>query len=131
MNFQIGRLGWAMDGVRFVLAGVVNTLITLAAYQVLLFVVPAWLAYTISWAGGLLFVMIFYPARVFAGARRDLPARVGLATSYAVVFVLGLVTLRVLGNFGLSSRIAIFGVLAMTTALNFVLGRFILSRTND
>lgn len=126
--------GWAADGLRFVLAGALNTLITLGAYQFLLFVAPAWLAYTLSWLCGLLIVVVFYPSRVFAGARRDLAARASLAASYAAIFFLGLGTLRVLATVGIPPRISIFAVLAVTTASNFLLGRLILktgSRRND
>jgi len=117
---------WAADGFRFLLAGAVNTLITLAVYQLLLFIAPPWLAYTMSWLVGLLFVVVFYPSRVFAGARRDLAARMGLGASYVAVFLLGLATLRILENGGVPARLSIFAVLAVTTAANFVVGRLIL-----
>ena len=126
MNSRAARQGWAADGLRFVVAGAVNTLVTLAIYQLLLFVVPAWLAYTISWMCGLLLVMVLYPSRVFAGARRDIAARVWLGASYAAVFLLGLGTLRMLQAAGVPARLAIFAVLAVTTASNFILGRLIL-----
>jgi len=117
---------WAADGLRFVIAGAVNTLITLAAYQLLLFVSLPWVAYTFSWICGLAFVTALYPSRVFAGARRDFAARALLGASYAAVFLLGLGTLRFLAAAGLAPRISIFAVLAVTTASNFLLGRLIL-----
>jgi putative flippase GtrA len=118
--------GWSGDGVRFVLAGVANTLITLAAYQLLLFIAPAWLAYSASWILGLLFVVAFYPSRVFAGARRDLAARFWLGASYVAVFLVGLAALRLLEAGQVPPRLAIFAVLALTTVSNFLLGRFVL-----
>ena len=114
------------DGLRFLLAGGLNTLLTLAAYQALLFVSPAWMAYALSWVCGLLFVMIVYPSRVFAGARTDMAARARLGASYAILFLLGLGTLRLLGQAGVPARLAILGVLAVTTLSNFVLGRLAL-----
>jgi putative flippase GtrA len=128
MSSRAAYQNWAADGLRFVLAGTANTLITLAAYQLLLFVMPAWLAYTSSWVGGLLFVIVFYPSRVFAGARRDFAARALLGGSYAAVFLLGLGTLRFLATAGLAPRLSIFAVLAVTTISNFLLGRFILKK---
>jgi len=121
------RQGLTADGLRFVLAGAANTLITLAVYQLLLFLTPDWLAYTLSWVCGLIFVVVFYPSRVFAGARRDVAARTTLGASYAAVFLLGLGTLRVLATAGVPARLAIFIVLAVTTASNFLLGRLILT----
>ena len=131
MSSPAARQGWAADGLRFVFAGAVNTLVTLAIYQLLLFIASAWLAYTISWLCGLLLVMIFYPSRVFAGARRDLAARVWLGISYAAVFLLGFGTLRMLQEAGIPARLSIFAVLAVTTASNFILGRMILKTRHD
>jgi putative flippase GtrA len=126
MSSHAARGTWAADGLRFLVAGAANTTVTLAIFQLLLFLMPSWMAYTLSWLSGLLLVMIFYPSRVFAGARRDLTARVWLGASYAAVFLLGLGALRVLGMTGISARISIFAVLAITTAANFLLGRLIL-----
>lgn len=126
MNSRAPGCGWAGDGLRFLLAGAVNTLITLAVYQLLLFVTSPSLGYGLSWVCGLLFVIIFYPSRVFAGARRDLSARAWLGCSYLALFLVGLGTLKVLGTMQVPPRISIFIVLAVTTASNFLLGRWIL-----
>lgn len=114
------------DGLRFLIAGLANTLLTLAVYQLLLFAMPPWAAYALSWVGGLLFVVTFYPTRVFAGARRDTTARVRLGVTYAAMFLLGLATLQLLGAAGAPPRLAILLVLAVTTAANFLLGRLVL-----
>jgi hypothetical protein len=63
---------------------------------------------------------------VFAGARRDIAARITLGGAYVALFLLGLGSLRVLAIAGIPPRIAIFIVLAVTTASNFLLGRLIL-----
>jgi putative flippase GtrA len=122
--------GWSGDGLRFLLAGAINTLITLVAYELLLFFAPTWLAYSSSWVMGLLFVVVFYPSRVFARARRDFTARLWLGTSYVLVFVIGLAALRLLEAREVPSRLAIFAVLALTTSSNFLLGRFVLRSPN-
>lgn len=114
------------DAVRFLLAGGLNTLFTLFVYQLLLFVTGPTAAYAISWFCGLAIVIVFYPSRVFAGARTDLRARLGLAASYAAIFSLGVVALRVLAAVGIPPRLAILGVLAVTTIANFLIGRLIL-----
>lgn len=128
MMVQSLRYRLAADGWRFGLAGAANTLTTLVIYQLLLFFVPAWLAYAISWLVGFSFVVIFYPSRVFAGARRDAGARLWFGVAYVVVFFLGLGLLRFAIFSGLPPSVAIFGVMAVTTAVNFGLGRWLLTR---
>lgn len=115
------------DGVRFLAAGGLNTLLTLGVYQLLLFVAPDWLAYAASWVAGLAFVTSVYPDRVFVGGRRDRAARLQLAATYATLFVLGLGTLRALGWLGVPPRLSILLVIGVTTLGNFVLGRAILT----
>jgi hypothetical protein len=131
MNSLAARQGWAADGVRFLLAGAANTLITLAVYELLLFATPPWLAYSLSWLCGLLFVVLFYPSRVFAGGRRDFAARAALGASYVGIFLLGLGTLKALVTAGVPARISIFAVVAVTTGSNFILGRLILAAGNS
>lgn len=114
------------DGLRFLAAGGFNTLLTLAIYQLLLFAMPDWAAYALSWAAGLAFVVIVYPDRVFAGGRRDAQARVRLGATYAALFLFGLVALRALGAAGVPPRLSILAVLVLTTGANFMLGRLIL-----
>lgn len=128
MSVRFQLKSWAGDGARFILAGALNTLLTLAVYQALLFVLPSWTAYTLSWVTGLLFVIVFYPSRVFGDARRDARARATLGTCYAAVFVTGLIVLRLTQQASIPPRIAIFGVLLITTAANFILSRLILTK---
>jgi putative flippase GtrA len=118
----------AADGFRFVLAGALNTLLTLALYQGLLFFLPPWLAYTFSWIAGLILVVVVYPSRVFASGRRDLLARGLFGGSYAAVFLAGLFALRFLQSIGVPPRISIFAVIVLTTTVNFFSGRLILTR---
>lgn len=119
----------AGDGLRFLAAGGFNTLLTLAIYQLLLFAMPDWAAYALSWAAGLAFVVVIYPDRVFAGGRRDAGARVRLGVTYAALFLLGLAALRGLGAAGVAPRLSILAVLVLTTVANFALGRLILRGT--
>lgn len=114
------------DGLRFLIAGGLNTALTLVVYQALLFILSPSASYAISWCCGLFFVISFYPSRVFSGACADVSARVRLGISYAVLFLLGLGALRLLGWAGVSPRLAILVVLGITTASNFLVGRCVL-----
>lgn len=125
MRLPASRL-LAGDGLRFLAAGGFNTLLTLAIYQLLLFAMPDWAAYALSWVAGLTFVVIVYPDRVFAGGRRDAGARIRLGLTYAALFLLGLAALRALGVAGVPPRLSILAVLVLTTVANFALGRLIL-----
>lgn len=116
------------DGARFLVAGLVNTGLTLLVYQLLLFALPPALAYAGAWGAGLVFVALIYPDRVFEGGRRDARSRLAVAASYVGVFLSGLVVLALLERAGLSPRLAILLVIVWTTLLNFMLSRMILRR---
>jgi hypothetical protein len=59
----------AGDALRFAIAGILNTSLTLLAYQLFLFVMPRQGAYALSWVCGIVFVLVFYPSQVFTGGR--------------------------------------------------------------
>jgi putative flippase GtrA len=120
--------GLGGDGLRFLLAGAANTLLAFAAYQLFLFAMGPSPAYALAWVCGLVFVVIVYPSKVFAGARTDATARFRLGLTYAAVFLVGLATLEGLIALGLSPRLAIILVMAVTTFANFFLGRLVLGR---
>lgn len=120
--------GLSRDATRFLLAGLVNTGLTVLVYQLLLFALSPALAYAGAWCIGLVFVALVYPDRVFEGGRRDARSRMAVAASYAGVFLSGLVVLALLERAGLSPRLAILGVIVWTTLLNFALSRMILRR---
>lgn len=120
------RASLAADGVRFLVAGAANTLLTLGLFQLFLFALPPGRSYALSWACGLLFVVAVYPSRVFGNARTDVRARARLGITYAALFLFGLGTLRLLEWVGVPARLAILGVIAATMLGNFVLGRWVL-----
>jgi len=115
--------GVAADGLRFLVAGAINTALTAAVYFLCLpFISPA-VAYAIAWLVGICFVMIVYPNRVFLGGRRTLRARLLFGALTVAVFLVGLVALRFLVQSIGDARIAFLITLALTTALNFLGGR--------
>jgi putative flippase GtrA len=116
------------DAVRFLVAGSVNTLLSLLVYQALLFVLsPAW-SYAVAWAAGIIFPAVVYPHRVFPGGRRAMTDRLLLAMCYAGIFLAGLVLLQLFIALTAAPRVAIIGTLAVTTAISFLISRLILRR---
>lgn len=131
MRYDVGqssRQTVIADGARFLVAGVLNTLLTLVVYQSLLFVLSHKLAYALAWAAGLVFVMIVYPNRVFLRGRTGISDRFALGATYVGVFLLGLTMLELSSQMGIDPRWGILGVMAMTTAATFLSGRYLLRR---
>lgn len=125
---RLERASLAADGMRFLVAGGLNTLLTLVVYQALLLVMPYPAAYAAAWIAGLLFVMIVYPSRVFPQGRKGLADRLALGASYVAVFLCGLAVLEALTRAGISPRLGIFLVMIATTAASFAAGRLLLRR---
>ncbi|WP_432807257.1 GtrA family protein [Microvirga terrae] len=111
---------------RFLGAGLVNTALTLVIYQVLLFWLPATVAYAGAWLVGLAFVALVYPSRVFKGGRTGNEARIATSVIYLLGFAIGLTTVKFLDTTFGAERLAIFGALLVTTIFNFALMRAVL-----
>lgn len=116
------------DALRFVLAGGINTLLTLFVYQVILFFLPHSFAYALSWLVGILYISIVYPTKVFPGGSASLIKIGATVTIYIVVFMISLWCLEFVVSKGLHERLAIFVVLILSTTLNFVLMRTVYRR---
>ncbi|MFC1701368.1 hypothetical protein ACFL1J_01275 [Pseudomonadota bacterium] len=113
------------DGLRFIIAGGINTILTLCIYQFALFFLSHSFAYAFSWLVGILYLIIVYPTKVFPGGNNS-PKRIGVATAiYLVVFMISLWSLDFIVSTGLHERLAIFVVLVMSASLNFVLMRLV------
>lgn len=117
------------DAVRFLIAGGLNTALTSIVYFAGLTVLTSSLSYGLAWLTGLVFVMTFYPDRVFPGGRSGLADRLAIGGSIVVMFAIGLVILRVLESVLRNTALAFFVTLATTTILNFVISRWILRRS--
>jgi putative flippase GtrA len=116
------------DATRFLVAGLINTGLTLLVYQALLFVMTPALAYAGSWVAGLAYVALVYPDRVFKGGRRTTRDRLLVAASYCGVFLAGLGLLFLLEKTRVPPRLGIVAVILVTTILNFLSSRVILRR---
>ncbi len=114
------------DGIRYIGAGGVNTLITVIIYQILLLLLPHSYAYSISWIIGIIFLVTIYPTKVFTGGKDSTKRRVAIATSYLIVFGASIQCLNMLVRFGIHERIAIFIILIFSSLLNFLLMRYLI-----
>ena len=80
---------------RYLFAGSANTLSTMAVYQLLVTIFTPAVAYSLAWLVGLLIVAVAYPKFVFRVTGGW--ARGGaIAITYATVFVVGLLLIKLL-----------------------------------
>ena len=124
--------GWsrlAGDGFRFLGAGALNTLLTLALYQLLVFWLSPSVAYVVCWMTGFVCVTYAYPRLVFRldGTRRT-AQRTKVAGVYAASFVLGWLIVAGLDWAWGWQRLSIFVSVAVTTVFNFGVMRWALLR---
>lgn len=124
----LSRASLGADALRFLVAGGLNTLLTFLLYQLALFVVSPSLAYGLAWLCGLVFVVVFYPSRVFAQKNTKLGNRLAIAATYLIVFFIGLATIDILSRFGMPPRYSVIFAIVVTTVSNFIGGRFLVRR---
>jgi len=120
--------GLTGDGIRFVVFGLLNMVLSLALYQILLFIMPASVAYSITWVIGIAFVAILYPSIVFSGVRQSWINHAITATIYVCSFVLGSMVVVLADRSYPGNRLSIFATLALTTSFNFLAMRLLLRR---
>lgn len=117
------------DAIRFLIAGGLNTLLTLIAYQIALGWFSERVSYSLAWILGLVYVAVVYPDRVFVGGRQDRLSRLLIVLSYVASYFIGLLVLAQAVDIGVHRRFAIFVSLAVTTVLGFLSSRFLLRRS--
>lgn len=123
---KIKPTNFAGDAVRFLFAGGLNTLLSYLVYLLLNMVVSYQTAYALSWLFGLLFIVIFYPSKVFIGSQNSWKKVALLILQYIFVFACGLQCLMLMvGYFGLPEALAALFTMVLTTGLNFILMRLL------
>lgn len=120
-----GRGGRSLTGAgwRFLLVGGLNTLATGILLVILSYLMPGWLAYTITFAIGLIFSTVFAARWIFT--RNGTPrATVLYAVSYLVIFFIGLAC--VAGIRALEWPVYLNALSVVVTApLGFIAGRLV------
>ena len=114
------------QGLRFLTVGLVNTLGTLALYQLLLFVMPYSPAYAIAWIVGLVFVNLAYPYFVYGKPRATRRETLLNSCYYLGSFGLSWALLYGFTNLlHVNPRLSVLLVLALVVPLNFGVTRLI------
>jgi putative flippase GtrA len=115
---------WRRGG-RFLVVGLANTVVTYAIFVVLGLLIPPEVAYTVAFLVGLLWVSLGTSRFVFRSRGR--PWRiVSFAAVYLVMYAIGRVIVELLAPADLLSlMVASIAIIAVTTPLAYVAGRFI------
>lgn len=111
---------------RFLLIGGTNTLLTTALLVGLSYAMPGWLAYTISFALGLVYTTVFAARWVFTSTGS--PRRAALyAACYLVIFAMGLLVIAGVRALDWPAYANALSVL-VTAPLGFIAGRIVFRR---
>jgi len=113
---------------RFLIAGGLNTLLTLAVYQVLLSWVTYSVAYTIAFSLGIAFTGVVYVRFVFPGKATRMKFFTN-AAYYIISYLLSLLVLDAIIRWtAIGERYAIFITIACIIPINFFVLRRLLAR---
>lgn len=132
MNGLLNEHNLLGDGLRFVLVGVGNTLLTLLIFQALLFHLSPLVSYYVSWAIGLAVLITAFPRYVFKGSALTAWRAVLTVVIYLISVLSGGWLLNQLTALGIMPRVGILMTVAFTTIFNFAASRLVfrLSRLN-
>ncbi len=111
---------------RFVMAGAVNTGLSVLVYQAALFVMPHGPAYVLAYLAGIAIAYVLYSRQVF-----DAPLGTRRFAVFAVFYLLSLAVGTALNGalievFGIIERLAIFITVALMLPVNYLGSRFCL-----
>jgi putative flippase GtrA len=113
---------------RFIVVGLANTLITGCIFFGLALLLPVWLAYTIAFGLGIVFVTTITPRLVFS-ARPSVSRRLTYGAWYLVVYFVGLACVTILSNVMHLDHLRVVACsLVATTTLSFFGGRVLFAR---
>lgn len=116
------------EGLRFLIVGGINTLLTYLVYLILLNFTGYALAFTASFAIGILFAFVGYSLFVFRSALQW-HKLIQYPLIYGVQYILGLLFLSVLiKSFKIDDRIAPIINVAVLTPITFMLNRIFLAK---
>ena len=109
----------ANDGRRFAIAGILNSVLSIGLYQLLMCIMPATPAYTLTWVVGVVLVSLIYPGRVFSGVQQNRRNFAITAGVYVFSFLLGSVVVFLADGIWPGNRLSVFVAILLSSALNF------------
>jgi putative flippase GtrA len=113
---------------RFIVVGLANTIVTGCIFFGLSLFVPVWIAYSLAFGLGIVFVTTVTPRLVFS-ARPSVSRRLTYGAWYLVVYFVGLACVAFLSEVMHLGRLEVVACsLAATTSLSFVGGRVLFAR---
>ena len=120
------------EGLRFLIAGGINTLLSYLIYLALLRFASYLIAFSISFAAGIFIAYALNAGFVFRTGF-SLAKMAKFPALYVIQYLAGLLLLRVLiGSLGIDERIAPLINVALLTPLTFMINRwFLVQRRND
>ena len=107
------------DGRRFAVAGILNSLLSVGLYQLLMFIMSATAAYTLTWIIGMVLVSMIYPSRVFSGIKQNLRNSAITAGVYVLSFFIGSIVIFLSDVIWPGNRLSVFVAMLLSAALNF------------
>jgi putative flippase GtrA len=112
----------------FLAVGAVNTMLSLLLYEVLILVMPYWLAYTLCFPAGIAFLLFANAGLVFRRAVTAASAA-SFILFYLASYAAGLGVIIVLvGVIRIPPAFAPLGAIAIMAPINFIGSRFALGR---
>lgn len=114
---------------RFLLVGATNTLVTTALLVSLSYLMPGWLAYTISFALGLAYSTVFAARWVFT-SDGSVRAGISYALCYLLIFLIGLIVIAGIHALNWPAYANALSVI-VTAPLGFVAGRIVFTQRKE
>lgn len=125
MTGRSGIAGWrslAAEIARFLTAGVGNTLVTIAVYQLAVGRLGPMGAYIGSWCVGIVLVALLYPRLVFR-QQTSLRGAGWLVFIYGAAFAIGCSVTALLSWLAVPERLIVFVSAGVTSVLSFICAR--------
>lgn len=109
---------------RFVIVGVLATIIHYIIYLSLNYIIVSWIAYSIGY--GISFLFNFYLSSVFTfKTKTSIKKGIGFAVSHALNYLLHITLLSLFLKLGIKEEFAPIPVFAIAIPVNFILVRFV------
>jgi putative flippase GtrA len=116
---------------RFLVVGALNTALTTIAFYLLSLVMSTSAAFTLVYAGAILYLVLVTPRYVF-GSRIGKGRSIALAGWYVVVYLVGLGAIRLLDQVADLNRLGItIGTVAVTSPLSFIGARLLVRQSTS